>query len=303
MFLEVSDSGKKPFFKSPAANRRCPTERLIYWINERLSIQKLKKGGHKYPWTTDPILNQFRFCNVHREEDKVTRWIKTFWRDVHYSDPDIWFAMGVARLINWPPTLETIGYPIPWRPNRTRRLMTERREDGKQVFTGAYMITNAGQSMSKVDTVVFMLENLSKLVPHPVRGDTLAQAHAKLTDSNHCGMGSFMAAQVIADCKYADILEGAADWWDWCAPGPGSQRGLSRLLGIEHRSFRQDVFIEHLTQLRKEIRREINTKLHLQDLQNCLCEFDKFERTLWGEGRPRSRYKVTGPQQELEFKE
>jgi hypothetical protein len=30
--------------------------------------------------------------------------------------------------------------------------------------------------------------------------------------------------------------------------------------------------------------------IHAQDLQNCLCEFDKYERVRLGEGRPRSNY-------------
>jgi hypothetical protein len=30
--------------------------------------------------------------------------------------------------------------------------------------------------------------------------------------------------------------------------------------------------------------------IHAQDLQNCLCEFDKYERVRLGEGRPRSKY-------------
>jgi len=304
--MEVKDNEegrrkKPPSYKSDARLMESPAERLIYWINERLKIQKAKKNGLPYPWTTDPILREFKFCNVMREEDRVTKWIAENWRDPHYKSPDMWFAMGVARLINWPPTLAAIGWPMPWRPNRNRRKMNARREAKEQVFTGAYMITNAGQTLSKVDTVLLMLSNLNKLEDPPVKGDSLGQAHAKLMEGKLCGMGSFMAAQVIADCKYASILETADDWWDWCAPGPGSQRGLSRLLGIEFRRFRQDDFIEKLAQLRKEIKREIGVGLHLQDLQNCLCEFDKFERTLWGEGRPRSRYKPNDPQRQLEF--
>jgi hypothetical protein len=31
--------------------------------------------------------------------------------------------------------------------------------------------------------------------------------------------------------------------------------------------------------------------LTLMDIQNCLCEFDKYERVRLGEGRPRSYYK------------
>ena len=31
-------------------------------------------------------------------------------------------------------------------------------------------------------------------------------------------------------------------------------------------------------------------KLCAQDVQNCLCEFDKYERVRLGEGRPKSKY-------------
>lgn len=157
------------------------------------------------------------------------------------------------------------------------------------------MITNAGQSMSKIDTVVYMLNNLHRQSEPPARGHTLAHAHELLTAGAHNGMGSFMAGQVVADCKHTNLLNEAPDWWDWCSPGPGSQRGLSRLLGHgeEFHRYRHDVFIHKLKQLRSEIQREIKPRLCLQDLQSCLCEFDKFERTLWGNGRPRSRYKPT----------
>jgi hypothetical protein len=295
MFHEIRDSnlGRIPSYKSPARTLATPALRLVYWINERERIRAHRVKYEDRPWTTDPILDQFKFCNVRREDDRVTIWIKDHWREPNKDDPNMWFAMGVARMINWPPTLKAIGYPHEWRPEYLRRKMSLMKEKKEQVFTGAYMITNAGQRMSKIDTVIFMLDNLHKQPRHPYTGDSLAHAHEALMSGNHNGMGPFMAGQVIADCKHTHLLSDAPDWWDWCAPGPGSQRGLSRMLGMGDKfaHFRQDTFIEKLKQLRKEIQHEIKIKLCLQDLQSCLCEFDKFERTLWGEGRPRSRYK------------
>ena len=32
--------------------------------------------------------------------------------------------------------------------------------------------------------------------------------------------------------------------------------------------------------------------LEMRDIEHCLCEFDKYERTRLGEGRPRAKYKV-----------
>jgi hypothetical protein len=296
MFMEVRDnSGKRAAYKSSARTLACPANRLIYWISEREKIRMKKEKGAEKPWTHDPILDVFKFCNVRREDDRVTKWIKDNWRDPNRDDPNMWFAMGVARMINWPPTLKTIGYPHRWEPEKVRRKMSDMRSKGEKVFTGAYMITNAGQRMSKVDTVVFMLDNLHKQPRHPYPSDSLAHAHKALMSGDHNGMGNFMAGQVIADCKHTTLLNDASDWWDWCAPGPGSQRGLSRLLGYGNnfQHFRGDDFIEMLKQLRKEIHREINIRLCLQDMQSCLCEFDKMERALWGEGRPRSKYTPT----------
>ena len=31
--------------------------------------------------------------------------------------------------------------------------------------------------------------------------------------------------------------------------------------------------------------------LEMRDIEHCLCEFDKYERTRLGEGRPRAKYK------------
>ena len=32
--------------------------------------------------------------------------------------------------------------------------------------------------------------------------------------------------------------------------------------------------------------------IEMRDIEHCLCEFDKYERTRLGEGRPRAKYKV-----------
>jgi len=53
--------------------------------------------------------------------------------------------------------------------------------------------------------------------------------------------------------------------------------------GDDFQRFRQADFIERLKQLRKEIQHEIKIKLCLQDMQSCLCEFDKYLRVKLGE--------------------
>jgi len=88
--------------------------RLCYWICEREAIRLLKEAGEPPPGTTDPILSAWSFTNVHREDDRVSRWLAANWRTPHADDRDLWFAMCVARLVNWPPTLAELGYAAPW---------------------------------------------------------------------------------------------------------------------------------------------------------------------------------------------
>jgi hypothetical protein len=45
-----------------------------------------------------------------------------------------------------------------------------------------------------------------------------------------------------------------------------------------------------LAKFRKKGKPDDYPPLHAQDVQNCLCEFDKYERVRLGEGKPRSTY-------------
>lgn len=298
IYIPVVPRVRKPIarteYLSEAAYMERSIHRFAFWINERSLIFNKRAAGNPKPWTEDPILVKFKFCNVRREDDRVTIWIKDNWREPNRDDPFIWNAMSIARLINWPDTLQDIGYPDrgvrQWLgKEQAKRAMHFRQAMGEQVFTGSYMITNGGRKGSKIDFICNTLAENRLINDPPVKGDSLEIAHKKLRAAP--GLGSFLAAQVIADCKHTDLLKDADDWYDWAAPGPGSVRGLARL--VLRKVTGPEEFIILLKQIRKSIRPLLDSHvpdLCLQDIQNCMCEFDKFERTLWMEGRPRSTY-------------
>ena len=87
---------------------------FVQFIRVREAIRLRRAAGAPPPWTDNQILREWSFCNVRREEDRVTRWIAERWRNPHADDPDLWFAMAVARFVNWPDALAEIGYPVPW---------------------------------------------------------------------------------------------------------------------------------------------------------------------------------------------
>lgn len=201
--------------------------------------------------------------------------------------------MAVARFVNWPETLEDLGLPIPWDPTIFRNTLCRRFKEGKQVFTGAYIIPSSGPKVSYIAKNVLtpLWERRDRI--RPIAGDSLGSFFARLNTSQ--GFGSFMTAQVVADIKYVEPLVSASDWYSWAASGPGSRRGLNRVLNRpKDKSWKESDWRWELAKLQDRITPEIEEAsmpvLHAQDLQNCLCEFDKYERVRLGEGRPRSKY-------------
>ena len=268
-------------------------DKLADWIIERELIRMRRQQGQKPPWTTDRELSGFRFCNVNRENDAVTKWIHENWRQPNQRDTMLWHAMLAARMFNWPPTLKRMGYPEPWSVESVEATLRPAWERGDKLFTGAYIVSTNGK---KMDKLTYVLEVLTKAYYHGQcvqEGMTLAGAHQRLQRVE--GVGSFMAGQIVADLKYTPVLQGAEDWWDWAAPGPGSMRGLNRMMDRPlKQKYRNPEFSQLLRDLRATVYsqelREGFPRIHLQDLQNCLCEVDKWLRLKDG-GRTRNTYK------------
>lgn len=274
------------------------TEELFRWIAERHAIYEAKAAGYPKPWTNDPILQAYRFCNVYRELDKVTEWITEHWRSKHYGEQDVWFAMTVARLVNWPDTLEELGYPIPFDPMHFIDVLERRKKAKEKVFTGVYIVPAKAGFASKARYIASEVLNPLWCTRDYVAeaNDSLAHFHKRLTEYN--GLGGFLAGQVVCDTKYTRLLATTTDWWTWACSGPGSRRGLARVYDypVDY-NWKEPEWKTHLDTLKIDIglaMYDVGMKpLHAQDLQNCLCEFDKHERVRLGQGKPRNNYPGT----------
>jgi hypothetical protein len=71
-------------------------------------------------------------------------------------------------------------------------------------------------------------------------------------------------------------------------------RGMNRLRGhpIDHK-WNPELFMKAVNELRDVVSDELAIDLCAQDLQNCLCEVDKYIRALEG-GRPKQNYNGHG---------
>lgn len=275
-------------------------EELVYWITERDAMRMRKDTGQKpawkYGWSDDPHMGLVRYCNVRREDDKVTRWLAQHWRPEHHA---VW-EIVLARMINYIPTLEamlpalTTAEPIA----NAFGIMRARRGEGMKVWTSAYTISTCGASMDKVDYVMGVVQAVKvyeedRLMSwdNPTNPGTLARAHAELVKFD--GLGSFLAAQVVADLKNTQghPLQNATDWHTWSAHGPGSLKGLSEYFGapITPKGYAKAIAVcwnETKPCLPVHLQ-----DLHMQDFQNCMCEFSKYMRVKRG-GHARNKYQA-----------
>lgn len=278
---------------------------FLYWINERESIRVKKEAGEPPPWTTDPILANYRFCNVRREDDRVTVWIRKNIREPYADHPHLWFMLCAARWINWPATLGELIAEGAWpsyngfQPKHMTEVLEARSARGDKCFTGAYIIRGAF-GMPKARSVAEMtLGTLwwDKLKLAPLMGTSLQTAHTELMDYPY--WGPFMSYQAVVDMRYcSSLLATAPDVNTWAAAGPGTLRGLNRLHGRRYdQALNQTQALSELLELYTLLKGHSSVKrlgldIDLSDVLNCCCEIDKMLRLKNGEGSVRAKYQA-----------
>lgn len=289
---------------------------LWYWINERHRVYLARKRGNLAPWTDDPIFQGFRFCNVFRELDAVTVWIRQQIREPFADSPHLWFLLCVARIFNWPLTLDALLYvkALPTELNdqydaeKLYGVVNEFRLDGIKRYTGAYMLrgpsrggawerdglNNKDWYYAKGVLGGIWAASARFGAPHTyasTQGFTLALAA-------QMGFGRFMAYEVACDLHHTRMLANAPDRNTWAHAGLGAVRGLNRLLGhASKRPMKRAEALRHMRELltmangdESSLGLHVPRPLELRDIEHSLCETDKYLRVKLGEGRPRQLF-------------
>ncbi|MCA3266171.1 MAG: hypothetical protein ING19_08890 [Azospirillum sp.] len=253
------------------------------------------------PWTEDPIIANYRFCNVRREDDAVTVWVRRNIREPFADHPDLWLMLCIARQVNWPDTLAELIAEGAWPKDgfdagKLEEAIGARIARGEKTWTGAYVI--AAGSTPGVPKHRHIVRNV--LAPlwgarDEFRGilasrDKYLQAvHRLLT--RHDGWGPFMAYQAVVDMRFTKLLDDAVDIRQWAAAGPGTLRGLNRLRGrATDARISQAQALSEIREIDGFVREATGVDMDFSDIPNILCETDKYIRVAKREGEPRAKY-------------
>lgn len=277
---------------------------FFYWMNERHSIWMKRNADKKPPWTRDEILREYRFTNVYRELDRVT--IELHRRMDHLADVDMPLEDRLYRIIlfrafNWPPTYDVIDKAgVVSNPKKMARVLHRYADEGNKVFTGAYIVTNAGRTEPKIDVMCEAMGVISrgrrKIWDEIAEVGTMEGATQVLCQ--YPMMGSFTSYEVVCDLRWQrGMLDQAPDVKTWANLGPGARRGINRIVSGQKRPnvFRSTrAYVEFMQKLLamapKKFKWWSERPLELREIEHSLCEVDKYLRVKSNEGKPRSRF-------------
>lgn len=308
-----------------------PIERFFAYAREREAIRVRRKAEvlPRPPWTDDEILQNYRFCNVFREDDKVTRWFKNHVREPMRGKPGVLLATVIFRWFNRIETGEAIFCQTDMFASRNGTAFEAFLQDGKMYWlekairrycgkgpytTGSYMVSsprgvdkvkglcqcigefNQGKQLAAAESLgeISWREMSEILLTDKVPDTGLEFVWSWLRQFSY--QGDFNSYEVVTDLRHTDLLCNASDRMTWANPGPGARRGVNRLLGRPVKSAvsrtQIDETMRELLKISKEYHWASPYRIwEMREVEHTLCEFDKYERTRLGEGRPRGVFR------------
>lgn len=297
----------------------------LYWhfASERQRAYMRRVAGESQPWTDDPILQTYKFCNVYRAADRVSQYMI---REVCYHDescaPDDRLFQIVAfrtfsKIETWRSVRSFLGrYPTLddlADGSFTEALNRAKAENGG-LYTGAFILcaTDAyGQSLKHLNHVelfrhMFLAEGLGeRLLDARSLRDVYNLLHA------YPLMGDFMSYQTTIDLNYSDLINFSEN--EFTQAGPGALRGIKKVF----ESLGDYTPAETIQWMVANQAREFEglglpfaglwgRPLHAIDCQGLFCETDKYCREAAPElasarKRIKARFSVTPEPMKLFF--
>ena len=259
---------------------------------ERQRIFYRRWDGEEGPWTEDPILRSYRFCNVFRAADRVSQdLIATAYARLNFGSEDIFLRTVLYRFFSRPATWRLIEAEFGtltaanFNPERLGDLLEAARTDGQAIYTGAFILCASdayGHRRKHRNHLALLSAMLEAGLPARVAG---AQGLSEVFDllSEWPLVGPFMAYQLAIDLNYTTLVDFDED--EFTVPGPGALRGLRKVftdLGDLTPSQAVHWPVDYQDRAGGELGVQPPTlfgrRLHAIDAQNLLCEVDKYCR-------------------------
>jgi len=269
----------------------------LYWqyaVRRHQAFER-RLAGTLQPWSDDPILRTYKFCNVFRALDRVSQYLI---RSVVYADDagtleDRVFQIvafrtfsniatwdGIREVLGRPPTISDLA------SGTFRYALDEVKRHNGRLYTGAFILcaTKAyghdAKHYNHVDLFkhMFLASGFAQRVLDAYSFEGLVRGLEGFPL-----VGPFMAYQTAIDLNYSEFLEFSEN--DFTQAGPGAARGLKKAFLSWGEYSPADVIrwmvdrqSEEFSRLGLSFSGLFGRPLHATDCQGLFCELDKYCR-------------------------
>lgn len=295
----------------------------LYWkfAYERQRVFESRLDSRQGPWTDDPIIQAYKFCNVYRVTDRVSQYMI---RDVCYnpepSEPDDRIFQIVAfrtfsNIATWESVRTILGRaPIidDLLDGKFEQALEQTKEKLGKLYTGAFILCASdayGRRRKHLNHVelfkdMFVNQRLGKKI---ITAKSLEEVYQFL--HTFPLMGDFMSYQTAIDLNYSELVNFSEN--DFTKAGPGALRGIKKVFISTEGYTTEEVIrwmVEHqdeeFEKLGYDFKGLFGRKIHAIDAQGLFCETDKYCRQALPElasARIRIKTKFTANKQPIEL--
>lgn len=265
-----------------------------YFAYERQNIFWKKLEGNTPPYTTDPILQTYKFCNAYRVNDRVSQYLlrNVIYTNKKYNYEDTIFRIILFKLFNKESTWELLESRFndirlsTFNKEEYSKVLEEAISSGEKIYNDAY-ISCANKAFGydrKHDNHLALLNKMfieDRMQDKIIKCKNMEEAFNII--KSYPLIGNFMAYQLVTDINYSDIVNWRED--EFTVAGPGSLRGIKKCF-IDKGKLSDEDIIKYMydnqenefIRLNLNFKRIGNRKLQLIDIQNLFCELDKYLR-------------------------
>jgi len=269
----------------------------LYWefAAKRQQAFLRRYAGEDGPWSDDPILQEYKFCNVFRVLDRVSQYMV---REVCYSNEprtpaDAIFQITAFRTLSRIETWEELRRRLGHAPTLQNladgsfeQALTEMKNEGQTLYTGAFILCAAdayGRGLKHLNHVALFID---MFLAHDAASEILAapSLEAVYQIYHRCPLyGNFMAYQTAIDVNYSDLINFSEN--DFTVPGLGAIRGIKKLFTDLGDYTPAEVVLWMVERQDQEFKRLglrfdglWGHKIQAIDAQGLFCETDKYCR-------------------------
>lgn len=295
-----------------------------YWrfaaMRQEVFFNKLKNVPP--PWTSDPILNTYKFCNAYRVSDRVSQYlIKNVIYDENKSqnEEEVLFRILLFKIFNkietWEYLESKIGDYITlsnFDLEGYSNILQEAMNIGYVIYTSAYMSCASKEfgydkkhqnHLALIDKMVVK----DRVINRIVKAKSLEEIFHIL--ESYPLLGKFMAYQLATDINYSEVIN--FDDNSFTIAGPGAERGINKcFIDTKGKSYADVIYWMTENQENEFQRLGLNFKslwgrpLQAIDCQNLFCETDKYCRAAFPDlksNRKKIKAKFTATPQPIDY--